>query len=166
VLGDGGAAGAAGAAGAGGNPPACAATADCSCASLQGHSYWFCANLANYATAEAQCETQAMHLVRIDSKAEGDFLTREGTPRMVFSSDGFALIGASDQAQAGQWRWVDGTLFWQGGGAGAAVGGLYANWFTASPSASGAKQCAGILILGSWQDRSCTALESFICEGP
>jgi len=107
-----------------------------------------------------------MHLVRIDSKAEGDFLIQEGTPRMVFSSDGFALIGASDQALAGEWRWVDGTLFWQGGSAGAAVGGLYANWFAASPSASGAKQCAGTLISGSWQDRSCTALEPFICEGP
>jgi hypothetical protein len=37
-------------------------------------------------------------------------------------------IGATDQAVEGDWRWVDGTLFWQGDVNGSPVGGAYNNW--------------------------------------
>jgi hypothetical protein len=47
-----------------------------------------------------------------------------------------------------------------------AVGGAYTNWFTASPSGSANKDCAGILVFGNWQDRSCTAAVPSICESP
>lgn len=157
-------------AGAGGSDPGtaieCGADATCSCATLDGHSYWFCSNALKWTDAEAACETQSMHLVRVDSQVENDFLVSTGGPFGVFALNGFAQIGANDLDLAGEWRWVDGTLFWQGGPAGAAVDGLFSNWLASSPSSSGVQQCSGILSSGKWQVRSCTAVVPFICEGP
>ena len=99
-------------------------------------------------------------------QAENDFLASEGTPRGVFAYDGFAQSGASDQATQGMWLWFDGAQFWQGASNGMPVGGLYAHWASASPSGNGNKPCSGMLSVGTWQDRSCTALDSFICEAP
>jgi hypothetical protein len=155
----------AGAAG-GGAVPGCQDTADCTCAADGGHSYWFCTPALNHANAELQCETQGMHLVRIDSQSENDFLLSEATARgVIVVVIGFAQIGADDLAVPGEWRWYDGAQFWQGSSSGAAVGGLYAHWANASPG-NGAKPCAGMLPAGTWQDRSCTALGPFICESP
>lgn len=157
-------------AGAGGTAPntpiECAEQAACSCASLDGHSYWFCKTTLNWSDAEAACETQSMHLARIDSQIENDFLVSTGGPFGVFALNGFAQMGANDLELAGEWRWVDGTLFWQGGPTGAAVDGLFSNWLASSPSSSGVQQCSGILSSGKWQVRSCTALVPFICEAP
>ena len=53
-----------------------------------------------------------MHLVRIDSQLENDFLLSLGASSGVFELNGFAQIGANDRAVAGEWRWIDGELFW------------------------------------------------------
>lgn len=170
ATGDAGALPAGAGAAAGGADPgtgiACAADATCSCATLDGHSYWFCSNTLKWSDAEAACETQNMHLARVDSQVENDFLVSTGGPFGVFALNGFAQIGANDLNLAGEWRWVDGTLFWQGGPSGAAVDGLFSNWLASSPSSSGVQQCSGILSSGKWQVRSCTAVVPFICEGP
>jgi hypothetical protein len=107
-----------------------------------------------------------MHLVSIDTQDENDFLGSTGATFLVFALNGFAFIGANDQAVAGEWRWVDGTLFWQGGAAGVAVADEFSHWAASSPSNSGIQQCAGLLDTGEWQVRSCTALVPFICEAP
>jgi hypothetical protein len=161
---DAGASGAAGAGGAG-TVLGCTVTADCDCAALQGQIYWFCKNPIKWSDAETQCQTQAMHLTRIDSQLENDFLVDTGTTAGVFDVNGFVQIGANDQTVAGDWSWVDGTLFWQGGPGGTAIGGLYFNWLATSPSGSGIQHCSGIVSTGKWQDRSCTALSPFVCEG-
>lgn len=168
TAGAGGGAGSTGAGGAGGDastPPSCTATTDCSCASNEGHAYWFCVGALDWDGAQAHCETQAMHLVRIDSQLENDFLLSLGASSGVFELNGFAQIGANDRAVAGEWRWIDGELFWQGGPLGAPVAGLFSNWVASSPSASGIQQCSGLLDTGKWQVRSCTAVVPFICEG-
>jgi hypothetical protein len=157
--------GASGAAGAG-PTPACTDSADCTCAELAGHAYWFCTQHLYWNDAQSHCQTAGMDLVRIDSQAENDFLVDTGATRGVFTFNNFAQIGASSQAQAGEWRWPDGTLLWQGGSNGDPVGGLYSNWDTMSPSGSGAARCSGILTSGIWQDRTCTGAEPFICESP
>lgn len=144
----------------------CTNTPDCDCATFSGHAYWFCRSALEQTDAEAHCETQAMHLVRVDTQAENDFLGTTGAASSVFTLNGFALIGANDQAVAGEWRWRDGTLFWQGGPAGSAVDGLFSKWTASSPSSSGIQQCAGLLDTGLWQVRSCTAVVPFICEAP
>jgi hypothetical protein len=107
-----------------------------------------------------------MHLVRIDSQAENDFLVQRGALNGVFSVNGFAQIGISDQALDGEWRWVDGTQAWAGDTSGGPVNGAFNNWLATSPSASTVKNCAGLLTAGTWQDRSCTAVVSSICESP
>jgi hypothetical protein len=157
-----------GASGAGGAGPtaACSDSADCTCDELAGHTYWFCTQHLYWNDAQAHCRTAGMDLVRVDSQAENDFLVDAGTARGVFEFNNFAQIGASSQAQAGEWRWPDGTLLWQGGSNGDPVGGLYSNWDTSSPSSSGASRCSGILTSGIWQDRTCTGAEPFICESP
>ena len=141
-------------------------TPDCSCASNAGHDYWFCTAAKAWDAAEAHCQTQAMHLVRIDSQLENDFLVSTGFVSGVFNLNGFAQIGANDRAVAGEWRWVDGEQFWQGGANGAPVGGLFSNWLILSPSSSGVQECTGLLATGNWQVRSCTAVVPFICESP
>ena len=150
--------------GAGPTTPECATTPECSCAAHAGHAYWFCTGALEWEAAETHCETQAMQLVRIDSQQENDFLVSAGTQSDVFALNGFAQIGANDRAVAGEWRWVDGEQFWQGGASGAAVGDLFSNWLATSPSASGVQQCSGLLDTGKWQVRSCTAIVPFICE--
>lgn len=157
-----------GASGAGGAEPtpACTDSADCTCAELAGHAYWFCTQHLYWNDAQAHCQTVGMDLVHVESQTENDFLVDAGATRGVFEFNNFAQIGASSQAQAGEWRWPDGTLFWQGGSNGDPVGGLYSNWDTSSPSASGASRCSGILTSGIWQDRTCTGAEPFICESP
>ena len=107
-----------------------------------------------------------MQLVKIDSQAENDFLIDRGTADGVFNLNGFALIGANDQAVPGEWRWADGTQLWAGDASGSAVNGAFNNWIIGSPSIGGVKNCAGVLLLGTWQDRSCTADVTSICESP
>jgi hypothetical protein len=107
-----------------------------------------------------------MHLVRVDSSVENNFLVSTGTTYGVFAYSGAVRIGGSDQAVMGDWRWIDGTLFWQGGPAGTAPNGVFTNWETASPSTSGTRQCAALLPTGTWQDRACKFVSPFICEAP
>jgi hypothetical protein len=148
------------------NAPACSDTADCTCASLEGHSYWFCGGVLDWPESEAHCQTQSMHLVRVDSMQENDFLVQTGTTLGLFDYSGYIRIGADDQAVLGEWLWTDGTQFWQGGGTGMAVGGLYTNWVSGSPSLNGTRQCGALLPTGLWQDRSCKFVATFVCEAP
>jgi hypothetical protein len=150
--------------GTGGSSATCESTADCACDALDGHDYWFCAQHLYWGDAEAHCESAGMLLVRIDSQAENDWLGATGTAHGVFEFNDFAQIGASDSAVAGEWRWPDGTLFWQGAANGNVVGSGYASWDASSPSASGVQRCSGTLGSGLWQDRSCTGAQPFICE--
>lgn len=145
---------------------ACTSTIDCTCQEFQGRDYWFCTNSTNWEEAEAQCGLASMSLVRIDSQAENDFVIDRGTPLGVFNVNGFAQIGANDQAVDGEWRWTDGTQLWAGDATGSPVDGAFANWIAGSPSAGGIKNCSGILLAGTWQDRSCTAVVPSICESP
>jgi hypothetical protein len=119
-----------------------------------------------WAPAEAQCALASMHLVRIDSQAENDFLVERATANGVFDVNGFAQIGANDRAVPGEWRWVDGTQLWAGDESGSPVNGAFNNWTLGSPTIGGVKNCAGLLLVGTWQDRSCTAEVPSICESP
>jgi hypothetical protein len=147
--------------------PACTGTADCTCDTLNGHTYWFCRQSLGWNDANAYCQTGGMTLVRIDNATENTFVLSRGTANGVFVTPlFFAYLGSNDQAAEGEWRWVDGTLFWNGGTNGSLEPGMYANWDNKSPSTTSIQRCSGMLATGLWQDRSCTALAPFICESP
>jgi hypothetical protein len=152
-----------------GGSAACQDTADCSCEVSSGHTYWFCLTSLNFSNAEAHCETQGLQLARIGSQSENDFLLTAATQHGLLAVNGFVQIGATDLAVTGEWRWRDGTQFWQGDGSGSPVAGLYSNWLSPSPvsgESDGNKHCAGMLADGTWQNRSCTAYSPAICRTP
>lgn len=96
------------------------------------------------------------YLVTLSSQEEADFAGAQ--------AGGFGWIGATDAAVEGQWRWVtgpeSGTLFWQGGPNGTAIG--YANWNGGEPNDYGAGEdyahianpsvIRGGAPVGAWND--------------
>jgi hypothetical protein len=98
--------------------------------------------------AEARAAAQALppptgfqqgDLAKVDSAELQAFLTNLA---MTGGTDqGYhPWIGASDETVEGEWRWFDGTQFWQGGTAdtgGMPVGGQYNNWDPGEPNDSG-----------------------------
>lgn len=149
-----------------GSPIACMNTANCTCETNAGHSYWFCTSLVVWNDAQLRCESAGMDLVRIDDDTENGWLVTTATADGVFDTTQFVLIGASDPDSTGSWAWVDGEVFWQGGSTGSAVNGLYANWSRGNPSVAGTGRCSGMFDSGLWSTRVCTDARPFICEQP
>jgi len=127
-----------------------------------GTDYCLCNSTRNWVAARAACQSVGLDLVRIDSLAEESFLTMRFTFRRYW-------IGATDVAVEGDFRWVDGTLFWTGGPTGAAVGGAYTNWLAGQPSDLGGTDvgdCALVETTGGWRDDICDSVRThrFACE--
>ena len=84
------------------------------------------------ATAAAQAMTYngvSGHLVTILSAQEQAFVQS-----LITSVEHSVWIGASDTAVEGEWRWVTGERFWQGGSAGSPGPDVfYANWASGQP---------------------------------
>ena len=68
-------------------------------------------------------------------------------------------LGGSDSAVEGEWRWQDGTQFWQGDFTGSAVGGLYNNWGALEPNDAGGNEdgLSIVKVNGFWNDLPVTA---------
>jgi hypothetical protein len=87
-----------------------------------------------------------MRLARIDDAAENTWMQSVAFAGISSTVEHLlALIGATDQAVVGEWRWSDGALFCLGGSNGSAQGGLYVNWVAGSPTSGGAATDCGIL---------------------
>jgi hypothetical protein len=141
----------------------CVDSADCRCASYAGHLYRFCTNPLARGGAESGCLAEGMHLARIDDALENAWIRSTGDVL------GMAEIwtGGEDPTHTLSWQWPDGAQFWTGAASGSAVGGLYNNWFSNSPSGNAQKDCVCIvsgLNSGTWFDRSCTSVMAFVCE--
>jgi hypothetical protein len=134
-----------------------------------GHGYLFCTTPLSWSAAEAACETQGFKLVRVDDATEMLWL-HDICFAAVGSNNTAAVwpwLGANDQAVAGEWRWADGTLFWQGNQTGTPVAGLYNNWTQGEPIAKdscGAMQNNPDKSL--WAAQPCTSLHPYTCESP
>ena len=79
-----------------------------------GKGYMFChaqVRQASWPDAQADCVSRGMHLVRVDSAAENQWIidTMVGA-----GSNGGIWIGANDRQTDGIWVWTDGVQFWQG----------------------------------------------------
>jgi hypothetical protein len=135
-----------------------------------GKGYMYCYGAARRATwpeAEADCESQGMHLVRVDDAAENQWIV-DLTTGVGYT--GGTWIGANDRQTDGVWVWIDGTQFWQGNGdAGGPVAGLYSDWGTGQPNnnAVGGEACAELETNGAWiwNDLSCDNFtRAYLCE--
>jgi hypothetical protein len=124
-----------------------------------------------WSQAKTKCESAGLHLVRIDSKAENDFLW--GLAFAQRNRD--VWIGGSDLATEGDWRWPDGTQFWSGiaGDGGVAIGGAYTHWWTPGEpnnlngASDGDGDCLAMSqIQGYWLDEGCNFFNRFLCETP
>ncbi len=82
-------------------------------------------------------------------------------------------IGASDKLQEGVWRWFNGDTagdqFWNGAGAGSAVGGTYSQWHTGEPNdAVGIEDYAHVYSTAvpsrAWNDNVSSALLNSLVE--
>ncbi len=140
----------------------CTSPIGCECVLFNSTNYVFCPQRNLFSAAAAACENVGLDLVRIENTVENGWLRNTAD---TLGMDAF-YIGASDQAVEGEWRWRDGTQFWQGDTNGAAVDGLYEFWDSLQPSASG--NCATVSsapnIGGTWFDSPCTKSENFVCK--
>ncbi len=124
------------------------------------HLYWFCANNRNWATAEANCNNQGGHLVRLDNAAENAFVGshRTTTP---------AWTGAHDTG-TNVWSWADnGDQFWSGGSGGSAVGGLFSSWRSGQPASSSycvAYKTSNGGSINTWDSTRCSDSDQYACE--
>lgn len=99
------------------------------------------------------------YLANITSESEDEFIVEHLT--------GNGWIGASDQGNEGDWKWLDGpeagTSFWSGAGAingGQPVLGpgdvpMYNNWNYIEPNNSGNEDCAEYIVGQGWNDLNC-----------
>jgi hypothetical protein len=81
---------------------------------------------------------------------------------MAAVTEGAYWVGATDAAQEGTWRWVDGTTFWSNG---AALG--YSNWISATGepnNVGGIEHCMEVGN-GDWNDVECSRGLPFVCNG-
>jgi hypothetical protein len=77
---------------------------------FEGHAYKFFPDVLTWHQAKSRCEELGGHLAVIDSVAENNFivdLARKGIFKRE-NMDG-VWLGATDEKQEGQWRWIDGT---------------------------------------------------------
>ena len=138
---------------------------DCRTDTYGGNEYLFCASEVAWSEASDGCASVGMHLVRVDSAEENQWLFDS-----IYDTGASARgiwIGASDQIVEGEWRWTDGTLFWLGDSNGSPQGGLFNAWYASHPSRSANADCAAIDSNNgstSWYATGCGMLAVFVCE--
>ena len=157
--GAGGKAGSGGMAGAGGAASGTTTSPDasCSCLVFGGHDYWFCTTFLTFAAAENKCKARGMHLPKVESQAEDDFLYNTGLEKVM----GEYYLGGTDATVQDTWTWLAGGTFWTGVANGTASG--YVHWGSNEPNASG--DCLVVQSNDVWDDRICTDGRKYICEG-
>jgi len=140
----------------------CVDSAECSCAAYNGHEYRFCTTALSFANSKIQCAVAGMRLARVDTLLENAWLRSTGDAHSMAEQ----WIGIEDPNRTLNWQWTDGTVFWTGSSNGSAVGGLFSNWNPNNPSGNSVRNCASMqgVSSGTWLDRSCTSLLSYVCE--
>jgi hypothetical protein len=139
-----------------------ASLGDCQTDTFGGHVYVFCNVNIAWTAARDACASIGMFLVRVDDIAESQWVydnVYDTPPRQG------VWIGASDLVGEGEWRWMDGALFWQGDSSGSAQNGLFSAWYATQPSGQEPRDCAALdgNTLG-WYDLDCAIPQPYACE--
>jgi len=151
----------AGGSGSGGAAPCSSKSPDasCSCVANAGQDYWFCTKYQTFAAAEAKCTAVGMHLPKVETQAEDNFIYGTSVIKVL----GEYYLGGTDATTPDTWVWLAGGQFWKGVANGTATG--YTHWSANEPNASG--DCVVVQGNGgAWDDRICTDGRKFVCEAP
>ncbi|XP_039356082.1 C-type lectin domain family 4 member D-like isoform X1 [Mauremys reevesii] len=125
---------------------------------FQSSCYYRSLDIMNWGDSETNCTGMGSHLVVINTGTEQDFIF-DWTKRIFTSiSDRSYYIGLTDQAQEGQWRWVDQTPYNE----------TAAFWRQNEPSNGNMENCAVMHIETkanrNWNDIPCSTKVHRICE--
>jgi len=110
------------------------------------------------------------YLASIESECENDFVVE-----LLGQTSGWTqtYLGATDLDTEGTWVWIKtgGSTFWEGGdpaSGGAAVSGMYSNFFDAEPNNGAGGNSQNCLVIGEsdgeWRDQLCSKTSQFLCE--
>ena len=120
----------------------------------------FCPVPLPFDIADQTCRTHGLRLARVDSQDVGWVLDRASALNL-----GHHFIGASDEAGEGQWRWLDGELFWVGRNDGMpAYDGAFEHWAEFEPNGLVGENCVVVLPDGHWNDVICDMPHGYVCK--
>ncbi|XP_044191215.1 asialoglycoprotein receptor 1-like isoform X3 [Thunnus albacares] len=129
-----------------------------------GKCYYFSTTNSSWEESRRYCQSHGGDLVKIDSRAEQIFLTKELSDKMNYHEDKF-WIGLTDSKEEGEWFWVDDSplstswSFWRKGEPD--------NWEGENPEG---EHCVRMgekgrpAELNCWSDKSCDVPQRSICE--
>jgi len=148
--------------------------ATCIGVARDGVGYMSCDDELPWPLAAAACVTRGMHLARVESEGENDFIGDAAfggasTTGVWLSGNDIPLtLGDAGLMGDGVWEWDDGTRFWEDG---AAVPGTYESWAPGEPplgTAGGCTEMRDDAGAGSyeWFRQPCVSLRRFVCERP
>ncbi|KAG6925344.1 C-type lectin domain family 4 member E-like [Chelydra serpentina] len=126
---------------------------------FQSSCYYFSKDIMTWSDSETNCTGMGSHLVVINTGTEQDFILN-WTKRTVTATTGKSYyIGLTDQAQEGQWRWVDQTPYNE----------TAVFWRPNEPSNVTQENCAVMQIdttanRKNWNDNPCSVTVHRICE--
>lgn len=138
----------------------------CKMGSYGGHNYLLCSEQRSWVDANGGCVAIGMRLARVDDAGENQWLLNN-----AYKSGGnnsYVWLGGTDQAQEGDWRWTDGSLFWVGGQNGLPQNGLFTGWYLGEPNnINNAENCVSLETKSTsmgWYDTRCERPQPYICE--
>merc|ERR1712029_24466 len=132
------------------------------------NAYRFVNEEKSHNEAEAFCQSHGMQLASIQTKAENEFLVRQG------NGEAFRISGIQDQTDASKWKWGQGGVPWDTHGEGDAI---WRNWAPNQPDNGDRIENCMVLenrksvqgesrVPGKWYDVVCSAKLRSICKGP
>lgn len=135
--------------------------ANCTGVNQNGIGYAYCRNGTNYRNAQTDCANRdGMQLTRINSATENSRLRTNAT---TYFGSVDVWIGANDLGNERDWRWSDGTQFYNQSTR-TAIGGAYINWNSGEPNDDGEEDCGEMKSNGRWNDSECESSQPRICS--
>nr|XP_048691973.1 C-type lectin domain family 4 member A-like [Caretta caretta] len=126
---------------------------------FQSRCYYFSKDIMNWGDSETNCTGMGSHLVVINTGTEQDFIFNLTKRTVTSIPDKSYYIGLTDQAQEGQWHWVDQTPYNE----------TAAFWRQNEPNNSNMENCAVMHVekkahRKNWNDIQCSTSVHRICE--